>query len=166
MEIFLVRHAIAVERSADRPDAARPLSERGRARFSRAVRGMARLELRFDRVLHSPWLRAVQTAELLAPITDGDGAREETERLADDPDAALLALAARHPQAARVAFVGHEPWMGELLSLLVLGTAAHGERFPFKKGGVAWLVGEPRPGGTALKAVFTPKALWQMAGDD
>ena len=76
----VVRHAIAEDADAGQDDAdarAHPDGERKmRARRARA----ARARLRLDRVLTSPWLRAAQTAELLAPL--GDGAPIATELLA------------------------------------------------------------------------------------
>ena len=71
MDLFLIRHAIAEERGEGLPDAERALTHKGRARFKLVVRSLARSGFRFDRVYHSPWLRAVQTAELLAPLNDG-----------------------------------------------------------------------------------------------
>lgn len=144
MEIFLVRHAIAVERSVHLPDEERPLSARGVKRFARAVRGMSELGIGFDHVWHSPWLRAVQTAAMLAPITHGS--RDVTDLLADDPGPTLIGLAgrlARRQPDQRVAYVGHEPWMSELLALLLTGTTHCAENMPCKKGSVAWLRGQP-----------------------
>lgn len=174
MDIFLIRHAIAVERSPDLDDAERPLSERGVRRFAQEVRALARLGIAFDRVFHSPWLRAAQTAEMLAPVTKGE--RRVTELLADDPGSALIDLAAQaaaevakdlagEDPDARVAFVGHEPWMAEFLSLLLFADVSHGPRMPFKKGGVAWLTGAPRAGGLELCAVLPPKMLRRLVDD-
>lgn len=161
MEIFIIRHAIAIERSLAMEDSVRPLTEKGRRRFTAAVRGLARLGIQLDHVFHSPWLRAVQTAELLAPITRGP--LETTELLADDPDPDVLALAASLDSDARVAFVGHEPWMGDLLSLCLTGSIRYGEALPFKKGAVAWLTGEPRPGALELTAMLPPRPLRRLA---
>jgi phosphohistidine phosphatase len=155
MELLLVRHAIAAQRAHDLPDAQRPLTDRGISRFRREVRGLARLELYIDGALHSPWLRAAQTAELLSPINSGPV--RVTERLASDPDHTLLEEVPK--TSGRYAIVGHEPWMGELCSLMVLGTVEHGDKFPFKKGGVAVLQGELAPGAMELRALFTPKSL-------
>ena len=68
MELFLIRHAIAVPGSMLLADADRPLTPKGRKRFSQAVLGLQHLKVRFDRLYHSPWRRAVETAELLAPV--------------------------------------------------------------------------------------------------
>jgi phosphohistidine phosphatase len=155
MELFLVRHAIAVPPADGMADAARPLSDEGRRRFRRVARGLDRLGIRFDRVLHSPWTRAVETADLLARVLVGESAVEMG--LAREPDAELIARLA--VQGERVAAVGHEPWMSELLALLVTGSKTHAARFAFKKGQVAWLLGDAKPRGMALVAALPPRLL-------
>ena len=162
MELLLVRHAIAEDQRPDRPDAARALTERGRDRFRACVQGLAGLDLRLDRVYHSPWRRAEQTAALLAPILDGRA--EPSELLAQPPTPELLALLALHPEG-RVGLVGHEPWLGELLAVLLTGGPEAGANLAFRKGGVAWLDGEPLPGGMTLRALLPPLVLRALAGD-
>ncbi|MEM9191952.1 MAG: histidine phosphatase family protein [Myxococcota bacterium] len=158
MGIFLVRHAIAVPRGGDALDHARPLTAKGRSRFERTVDGLDRLGVSLESVYYSPWVRARQTAELLSPIVHGE--LIETDHLCAPPDAKLLkVLTGDH-----IALVGHEPWMGSLLALLVVGDAAYGAQFPFKKGGVAHLIGVPTAGGAELVAQYPPKVLRQIAG--
>ena len=153
MELFVIRHAIAVPGSMLLADADRPLTPQGRQRFSQAVIGLQRLGLRCDRLYHSPWLRAVETAELLGPVLDGEMVRSPA--LACPPSQDLLdALVGE-----RVALVGHQPWLGELLDWLLTGDQADGSGFAFKRGGVAWLEGRPQPGRMVLRAFLPPKAL-------
>ena len=64
MRLFIIRHAIAVDRSPDIPDDARPLTPAGKRRFREAARGLARLFPRPDRLLTSPCCRARQTASI------------------------------------------------------------------------------------------------------
>jgi phosphohistidine phosphatase len=163
MELLVIRHATAVERiegASDADDAARPLTERGRRRFRRVVRGLRRLKLDVDRVVHSPWTRAAQTADLLGRLVDGDldDARRVSPHLAAPPRAELFTdLAAAGGD--RIAVIGHEPWLGDLLSLLLTGSTAHADTLPFKKGGVAWLDGTATPGGMKLVAFLPPRVL-------
>lgn len=161
MELFLIRHAIAEEPQHDRPDAARAITRRGRRRFRGCVQGLAELGARLDHVVHSPLLRAVQTAEYLTPLLDGE--TEVSELLAQPPSDALVRLLQPHADR-RVALVGHEPWMGELLALLLTGRRGVGANLPFKKGGVAWLEGDPVPGEMSLRAFLPPAALRAIAG--
>jgi phosphohistidine phosphatase len=156
MHLFVIRHAIAAEPSPDRPDAARPLTPEGRDRFVQAVRGARKLGWRFERLYHSPLVRAVQTAELLRPLLDGT--MVVLPDLARAPDEEMLA----HLEGERVAVVGHEPHLGSLVAWLVAGTALRGERFCFKKGGFAELEGELRPGGMTLHGLVAPKLLRRL----
>ena len=157
MQLFLVRHAIAVPSTPERPDATRPLTAEGRAKFVKAVRGAKTLGWRFDQLYHSPLTRAVQTAELLRPLLDG--ASTPLPDLARVPDEEMLA---HIQQGERVALVGHEPHLGALLAWLVTGEPGRGERFCFKKGGIAALTGEPRPGAMTLEALVQPRMLRRL----
>ena len=150
MDLFLIRHAIAEERRVGLVDSDRTLTERGRARFAAVVQSLERSGFRFERVYHSPWLRAVQTAEMLDPITDGP--LVSAEGLARPPDRDFFGSL----EGESVACVGHEPWMSGALSLLTTGDP-HGAWLRFKKGGVAWLRGFPDPSGMELRALMPPR---------
>ena len=158
MEIFVIRHAIALPGSMLLADAERPLTPQGRERFAQAVLGLQRLKVRFARLYHSPWLRAVETAELLAPVLDGKAV--DSPALARAPSQDLLDTLV----GERVALVGHEPWMGELVAWLTTGAPSDGSVFAFKRGGVAWLEGQPKPGQMELQAFLPPKVLRGLGG--
>ena len=155
MDLFVVRHATAVPQRPDLPDEARPLTPEGRKRFQRAVRGMDRFGVRIDRLHHSPWLRAVETAELLTRLIDDGGETMVDPGLTRVPDEKLLASLV----GERVATVGHQPWLAELVSLLVCGSARHAARFDLRKGGLVWLQGELRPRRMTMRAFLPPAAL-------
>lgn len=156
MDLFLVRHAIAQDPSEAQPDAERALTARGQRRFRESVRGLRRLEAPLGGVVHSPLVRAAQTAALLAPWLEGPVVASEL--LTASPGEPLLALLAE-TGASRLAVVGHEPWLGELASLLLTGDLRHGGNFPFRKGGVLWLSGELQPGQMALGGALAPRVL-------
>ncbi|HJK91154.1 MAG TPA: histidine phosphatase family protein [Polyangiaceae bacterium LLY-WYZ-15_(1-7)] len=158
MELYIVRHAIAEPRGAGWPDAERPLTLKGIERLERVVSGLKALDVELDAVFHSPWRRAIETAERLTPLM-GRPRRVELEALAAPPGKELL----RGLRGERIAAVGHEPWMGELCAWLVTGDPDLGDRFPFKKAGVAMLEGTPEPGGCALRAIWPPKTLRRLA---
>lgn len=158
MELFLIRHAVAVPRSSEADDATRPLTRRGRKRWARAVLGLKRLGITFERLYHSPWLRAVETADLLMPLVDGESIVDL--RLIQTPEPALI----QELSGQRVVIVGHQPWLGELLTCLVAGSSVRGEQFVLGKGSVAWLQGELRSGGMSLKALLPAKVLRAIGG--
>lgn len=153
MELFVVRHAIAEPRGARVDDADRALTVKGRERFERGVRGLARLGLGLDVVLHSPWRRAVETAATLRSGLGGE--LVETALLAREPGAELLerVLAEGERHGESVAVVGHEPWLSSLVAVLCGGDVE------MKKGAVARLEGEPEPGAMTLRALLPPKVL-------
>lgn len=153
MELFLIRHAIAED---GEDDDVRPLSPKGTKRFKDTVDALRVLDVRFDRILHSPKLRAVQTAALLEPLLDG--VRDETPLLAISPSAALLELLFGNV----VAIVGHEPYLSTLLAWLVTGEATLGGAFELKKGSVARLEGPPTPKGMKLRLLLPPATMRQM----
>ncbi len=165
---MLIRHAIAEPGGPLLTDFERPLTDEGRRRFSASVAGFIDVGLELDVVLHSPLVRALQTAELLAPMIFGDEPREHIHSLAGLAQApglelfesiAETALEARGTQAdsARIGLVGHEPWMSELCALALTSRRESVYALPFKKGGVALLQGLVRPGALQLKAFIPPR---------
>ena len=157
MRVYVVRHAAAEEKRAGKPDAARALTPKGRARFAETARGLERLGVRFDRLLHSPKRRAAETADALAALVDGKCAA--APGLARAPDAALL----ESIRGERVALVGHEPHVSALVAWLVVGAPELGERFGMKKGGVVALEGAMRPGGMRVVAFLPPRVTRKLA---
>ena len=149
MEVFLVRHAEAAEGGVD---AVRPLTPKGREDFQRVVRGLGALDARLSRICHSPLLRAAQTAELLTPLLVKGGRTEATPFLAEAPTKSVLELL----QCDAVALVGHQPWMAELLALLLHGSRETSAGYDFKKGAVAWLEGDGAFGTMTLRAFLPP----------
>jgi phosphohistidine phosphatase len=156
IDIFLIRHAAALPLEPGRPDAVRALSREGREGFGRCVEGLRVLGIRFDRVLHSPLVRAVETAELLLPLCEGG--LQLTPSLAEAPGEALFREAAAR-QGESIALVGHEPWMSVLTSILLTGDGRHSAGLAFKKGGVAWLRGPFEAGRMRLVALLPPRVL-------
>ena len=137
MEVLIVRHAIAWERSAKRwpDDAARPLSPRGALRARQAAAGVKRFVSRPARVLSSPMRRACQTAEILTQYAGWPRASPCPQLLPGVPPAALLAVLARASES-RIALVGHEPDLGRFLASCLPGNS-DAAGFAFKKMGMA-----------------------------
>lgn len=155
MELYVVRHAIAFDAAPAGGDPLRALTPKGARKFRRSVRGMRTAGLKFEHVLTSPWLRAVQTAELLAPIAEREPIA--TDLLCQRPSSELLTRIAE--LAGRTAVVGHEPWLSELVAWLAFGDSRHGEAIDLKKGSVTWLEGGVVPGGMTIRAILPPKLL-------
>lgn len=162
MQICLVRHAIAVERGTGGyvEDSARPLTPEGRDRMQMAARGLQTL-FEPQAIFTSPILRARQTAGILAGVY-GLPVQPLEALATGDHRAAIVACAAANMDA--VALVGHEPWMGELLSMLLTGDAGLAQSL-FRKGAAALVstYGAPAPGNGTLEWLIQPGALRRLA---
>jgi phosphohistidine phosphatase len=158
-ELYLIRHAIAEERGEAWPDdSKRPLSDDGKSAMRKAARGLVRLEVVFDIVLSSPFVRARQTAEIVANEYDDRPPIVAIESLTPAGSfQAVLNDLEKHAKKSRIALVGHEPSIGELAARLA------GLRRPleFKKGAVCRIDVKtiPPAGPGALRWFLTPRIL-------
>lgn len=139
MNLFFLRHGIAVERDPRSfpDDARRPLTLKGEDRVRLVGDALQALELSFDVILSSPFLRARQTAELVASALGLRRVLEFREELAPAGDSkALLRFINRlEPRPENVLLVGHEPDLSQLLSVLISGQTE--ARLDLKKNGLA-----------------------------
>ncbi len=153
MELFLVRHADAETLDVSGSDDSRALSAAGHEAMRAAARALARLPVRLERIYCSPLVRARQTAEHLQDL--GAAELEVLQELGEAPSEKLLdRLRGSHSAA-----VGHAPWMDELCAWLTTGDRRAARGVPFRKGAIAQLEGQPRPGGMVLRAHFSPEVL-------
>jgi phosphohistidine phosphatase len=113
IRFYLVRHA-AAEGKHPAGDAARRLTAVGRDGFAAHARAL-RPELRVSSIVTSPFVRARETADLLAAATGAPVV--EDAALASGASSArdLLALGAR--LGAGAALVGHNPELAEAVAL-------------------------------------------------
>ncbi len=127
MRLYLMRHAEAasVGTGRVRSDGDRPLTLRGRADVRRAAKALREREVIFDRILVSPLMRAVQTAEILASVLEHPGVVDSLPLLAHCDgwrEGLEPVLEESHDAGARsVAIVGHNPDLSDITALL-LGT--------------------------------------------
>ena len=135
MEIYIVRHAHAVDATED---PARPLSKRGRKQVRRLARFFKKTDaLPLTEVWHSPLARAKETAELLIERLGAKAKLTQIDGIEGDDDPAIVAARLKARRTS-VAIVGHEPHLSALLSLLITGTAEPA-RFILKKSAVVAL---------------------------
>lgn len=158
--LYLVRHALAVERGDDWPDdTKRPLTKKGVARMREVTDGLAALDVELDVIITSPLVRARETAELLAAGWLSRPVMGVSTALAPGLQPAAVAdMLSRHPKANGIALVGHEPGLGEFAAWLI--GAAH--PLLLKKGGVIRIdvpTIPPVPGSGHLAWAATPKML-------
>jgi phosphohistidine phosphatase len=158
MQLFLIRHAIAQDPQEGLSDALRALTETGKSKFRQTAKGLKKMDIDIGTVMHSPWLRAVETAQVLEDVLRVD--IQPADFLAMPPQ---LEVFSGLPVCESMAWVGHQPWMSEWASLLITGSTVYAPHFPFKKGGVWWLEGELAPSGMHVVASLPPKVLRVLA---
>jgi phosphohistidine phosphatase len=166
MQLIVVRHAIAMEREdfakSGRPDSDRPLTDTGRRRMRKNSRGLQRIAPRPDVIATSPWLRAADTARVLAETLGIEGMETLDLLTPDHPPSELAGWLNERIGIATIAVVGHEPHLGELVTWLVGGT---GSNFEFKKGGACLLRVDDQvePGAAVVQWHLTPAQLRALA---
>jgi phosphohistidine phosphatase len=162
MLLLLIRHANAEVRDPERwpDDRDRPLTDKGRKTQRDVSRFLRKRNFVPTLVLASPWARAAETAEILVRELQLPNPPVPCDALADDPDLARLAEAIGQPgPTAIVALVGHSPWIEELASLLLTGTAA-GMRIDYPKSGVMGIdVEKPEAGTGEVRFFLRPKMV-------
>ena len=166
MEIFLLRHGPAVERGTPgfEPDAARPLTPKGRRQIRKIVAAMGIMDLHLDLILSSPFLRAKQTAEIAASELNLKRRLKLSDALVPGGSTATLfrQLTRIKPAPKKILFVGHEPDLSRLIALLVTGGSVL--HLDLKKGGLCKLNVEKLGDGKCATLVWllTPKQMKLM----
>lgn len=160
IELCFFRHGIAVDREdpSVTSDPLRPLTDDGIRKTRAAAAGLKRLEIGFDRVLTSPWLRASQTAAILSEVLML-GAPEEMAELEGDRSVSELLDALVHRHGKRTLLVGHEP----LLSATVVNILGGEWALDLKKAGACGLFVDalpPRKPGTLLWHLTSRQLRW------
>lgn len=166
MELYLLRHGLAVERGEPgfAEDSARPLTPKGRRQIRKSAAAIRKLAGRFDLILSSPYLRAKQTAEIAARELAAKGRLKLSNALAPGGSARNLCrqLAREKPIPEKVLLVGHEPDLSRLASLWASGQTTL--QIDFKKGGLCKLeTVAPHAGKCAVLCwLLTPKQIRRL----
>lgn len=139
MQVYLIRHGIAVDREDPNcpPDTERPLTPKGVKRSYAAALGLRALDVKPNAVLTSPWLRALQTAEIFCETIGYPSKkiiRTDTLKGTSSPSELLREL--QSIKAKVVLCFGHEPHLH-----LVIGHILHtnAKITELKKAGLALL---------------------------
>jgi len=164
MNLYLIRHAIAADPSADMTDDARPLTAEGAKKFRRTVAGLLKLKPGIDVVFSSPLLRARQTAAILVDRLEalGQHAAIEIQTALAPParlDAFLSHLAKLEPDVHGIAAVGHEPAMSEWIGRICFDSPG---RCHMKKGAIAAIDLDVSTGKGELLFLLEPGFLRRM----
>jgi phosphohistidine phosphatase len=141
MNLYILRHAIAVERGSPgiEEDAQRELTSDGAVKMRRIARGMLKLDLQFDLILSSPYLRTRQTADIVADALKARDKLRFTENLIPGAgaDQVIAEINKRYRKRENILLVGHEPMLSSLIAILISGDPTLA--IVIKKGGLCHL---------------------------
>ena len=163
MELYILRHAIAVERGTAgfEDDSLRPLTDKGAKKMTRIAQGMLALEFPLDVIYSSPFVRAKRTAEIVADAFEAREKLEFTTHLAvgGDPRNLVKLVNETHGPDASIMLVGHEPYLSSLISTLIAGTDELS--ITLKKGGLCKVTASRLHYGrcATLEWLLTPRLL-------
>lgn len=143
MNLYIIRHAIAADsaESDSESDSQRPLTDKGRKKMRQIAKALRHLGVEFDLILSSPYVRARETAEVLANVF-----KMKNEILFSDnliplgnPQLLIGEINEKH-RVDSLALVGHEPYLSTLIGLLTAENAKLD--MTLKKGGVCYLTAD------------------------
>lgn len=161
MQLYIVRHGIAIDREDPKcpAEAERYLTEEGVEKTKQAAEGVAALGATGDLLITSPYVRAVQTAEIFADALEH--ARQKIRRnemlLPGSEPTLLFRELAREKQASSIFVFGHAPQLDEVIAT-ALGLKKH--LTSLKKAGVALIeLKRISPPMGVLAWLATPKML-------
>jgi phosphohistidine phosphatase len=141
MNLYLLRHAIAVERGTPgaEDDSLRELTPKGASKMRRIARGMLALDLKFDLILSSPYLRTRQTADIVADVFDARQVLRFTDNLIPGAggERVVAEINKQYRKRENILLVGHEPTLSSLISMLLSGDQTLS--ITMKKGGLCCL---------------------------
>ena len=154
MALYLMQHGGA---TTEAENAARPLTETGRAAVERVAARAKAADVRIDRCVHSGKLRAEQTAELLVGALGRERSMEPRDGLA--PNDAVVPVADWLRDAAEgssIALVGHLPFLDRLASSLITADEKT-HVIQFSMGGLVKLVPKSEDAGFTVAWLLAPE---------
>jgi phosphohistidine phosphatase len=125
MRIYLIRHGIAYEPGATQNgnDVERPLTNKGREKIHQVARALRALNVNPDVIISSPYVRARQTADIVARALKYKKDRlkySETLHPVGQPEAIISEIIAKY-MVEELVLVGHKPCLCMFISTLAAG---------------------------------------------
>jgi len=119
MMVLLLRHGVAEDRAPGKPDSSRKLTEEGREKLRRVLEVARNAGVQPGLVLTSPYVRAVETAELASLLLNAPKPRTTDALLPSSRPQAVWSELRLHADQECVLLAGHEPLISETVSFLL-----------------------------------------------
>ena len=166
MKLIFVRHGLAGDKVkyalSGKPDSGRPLTAKGVKKMKKGAAGLKKITGGVDAVVSSPYLRAVQTAEILAKKLGIKQVRKTVSLTPTGRLTELLSYIRKFAPGATVVLAGHEPYLSCIVSQFLRGP---GQSFvSIGKGGACMVEFKerPAPGKAALVWLLEPGQLQRL----
>lgn len=158
-ELVIMRHGLAMpaREPGARGDAGRPLSTEGRAQIEVSSKRLKELGFSPGVIISSPFLRAVETADIAAALFPAARRVKEPALVSPSPLPEILkAVTTAAAGDPFVLVIGHQPVLGALCGLLLRTDGLH-----FTTGSFAYLrsSGDLGSGKFELADSFSPEPL-------
>jgi phosphohistidine phosphatase len=165
MDLYIVRHGIAIDREDPKcpPDPERYLTEEGIDKTRQVAKGIHALGINPDLLLSSPYVRAMQTAEIFASALGYAKQKiRRTDLLLPGAEPSLLFRElAKDKHSSSVFVFGHAPQLDELIAAAFAGKH---NITSLKKAGVAAIkLKRVSPPAGELLWLATPRLLRRSA---
>lgn len=156
MEIYLVRHGEYVDLGSEtlEQDSLNQLSEQGIAKLQRQAQMLADWKLSVERILTSPFVRARQTADILAaglrvPVEDHPALTRTQFNVAG-----LRQIVERYAQSEHLMLVGHESDLSTVAAEVI-----GGGQIELARGGIIRIAVDPQTLHGKLIWLLSPEVM-------
>ncbi len=156
--IYIVRHGIAEDANFRQPDAERQLTDKGRERMHEIGNRMKAMDVTPSLIIASPYVRAIQTATILAEKLQYTNDIIQDNRITPmGRYENFCDLYFEFRSSQHIMFVGHEPSASDFVSRICADGKLH---MDFKKGAVcAIAIERMRPVQGSMLWYATPSVL-------
>lgn len=159
MQVYILRHGIAEENGPGGDDSARPLTNEGRKRLKEVMRVAEQADVLPSRIVTSPYVRAVQTAEVAIEALGYTEDLLRSESLVPDSTPQDVWEEVRaHQGVMQLMLVGHEPLLSRVVAFFLNSPSLFVD---LKKGAIVRIDIDhfgPQPHGV-LKWMLVPKLV-------
>lgn len=137
MELIILRHGEAGQRSSITSDSVRPLTSSGKAEIHEIAKALKIIGLKFDIVVTSPLKRAYDTAMIVSDVFNiGKKVQVWNELAPEGKKIELYRKISHIREEYTVLIVGHQPLLGQIVNDIIHNEKPSSSNILLKKGGV------------------------------
>ena len=137
MELFILRHGEAGQRSSQASDRTRPLTTAGKTEVLEIAKALKIIGLKFDVIVTSPLKRAYDTAMIVSDIFKiGNRVQTWNELAPEGKRTEVYRKISELREDYAVLIVGHQPLLGEIINDMIHKQKSSPCNLLLKKGGL------------------------------